>query len=69
MPKKPTTSSGVLSLNARALEPQGHTPQSPITQDASKPFPHRGDVALEAAPAFLTGLTTLYGAITPKRGA
>ena len=45
------------------LRPNGLGPENPAHRVS------QGDLAFASAPAFLTGLTALFGAITQKRGA
>ena len=46
-----------------AARPDGLGPENPAHRVS------QGDFAFASAPAFLTGLTALFGAITQKRGA
>jgi len=80
MPKKPKT-----PARGPENAPQSSAPHTYAPQDFRKPFHTpfhgatelegsrarviQGDVAFASAPAFLTGLTALFGAITQKRGA
>ena len=74
MPKKPKTRARGSENAPHTYAPQDfrkpfHTPFHGATElEGSTPRVCQGD-AFASAPAFLTGLTALFGAITQKRGA
>lgn len=51
------------SLDKAGLDPTSLEPASPCVMSGKM------RVSFDTGPAFLTGLTALYGALTPKRGA